>query len=101
MIYLTQYLCPLRHCIMASAFDGDQTTTAQSEAAILARMVELKINPWCGICGSAELHFETGRTRFPSLAVAMPILKIAEEDNLRTRKYLEESGASNRMRSRN
>lgn len=86
MIYLVQYLCHNRHCIIAAAYeDGKGETFATVQKQMLDRLKELKANPWCHICNSMTFHFEQARTKFPSMEVALPILKLAEMDNLLAR----------------
>lgn len=96
-VYLVQYLCPQRHSIMAAVFEVDDHATRADAAneistklaaaidAIKNRMAELKVDPWCGLCHSDNLTFECMPTKFATMAQAMPILKLAERDNLATR----------------
>ena len=43
----------------------------------------LKVNPWCGLCGSVKTHYESGDTAFTSLPEAMDALHQVELANIR------------------
>jgi len=88
MIHLTQYLCENRHCIVAVAWDdtGEGSNTRESiEQIIKDGVKDMGVNPWCGLCGSTKLHFETGQTKFASRAAAEGALKRCEADQAVTR----------------
>jgi hypothetical protein len=87
MIYLIQYLCPNRHCIIAACYDDATGETQQHiQGLLLDRLRELRANPWCEICRQGVFHFERRETKFQSIAQALPLLKLAEADNLATRR---------------
>ena len=86
-VHITQYLCPERHCIIAAAWEEGKDTQDNVEQELLTQMRQLKINPWCGLCGSVKFHFETAPTRFPSLAEALPSLKVCEALQALTRDH--------------
>ncbi len=70
---------------MAAVYDD---ATADSQTAvqfIKQRFKELNCNPWCAICSSWDLRFERAETKFTSMEQAMPVLRLAEEENKRTR----------------
>jgi hypothetical protein len=54
VIYIVQLLCPQRHCIVGLAFKDDELTFEAAKKVLKAELVELKVNPWCGICGSYD-----------------------------------------------
>ncbi len=87
MIWITQWLCPSRHCAIAVAWD-DQTTTPE-EAEHQGEQVFSKgiVNRWCGICGQS-LHVEHGRTSFKTMDEAKPRLESLERANLLARNIL-------------
>jgi hypothetical protein len=84
-VWIAQCLCPQRHCILAGADEAEDAVAAQ---AIVERLRETiataqeagVINPWCGLCNAAteSWRYECSRTRFRSLAEAMPVLKESE-----------------------
>lgn len=82
MIYLTQWLCPLRHCSVALAWDSSNTTFAQ----VLEQGEEIyrtgQVNRWCGICGSRAIIPEHGITRFKSMEQALPELRRLEREQV-------------------
>ena len=87
MVKIIQLLCPARHCIIAAAYTDDEERQT-FEAGIPALMKLSGINPWCGICGSTDLHFEAGETQFETLAEAMPVLKGVEAAQIETARII-------------
>jgi len=93
-VYITQCLCPARHCIIAHAREGEDVTPEAAREA-LAHVVDFLIaqkiiKSECGICGAprARFHFEDARTRFETLAEAEPQMREVEEANARARAML-------------
>jgi hypothetical protein len=84
---LTQYLCVNQHCILAVSWEALDFEQAQVEGLIMERIKELKILPWCGLCGSTNLHFKTAPLPFDSVAQAMPALKACEAAQALTREF--------------
>lgn len=87
-IKLTQLLCPQRHCIGAMAFDPEISTENEVKVLLSAGLAGLGANPWCGICGSPELKFETGDTKFDSMSEALPHLAEEARQNAETRQLI-------------
>lgn len=79
MIWITQWLCPSRHCAIAVAWDDRELTADQAEERGEQAFVG-GFNRWCGICGQS-LHLEHGRTRFNTMAEANPHLERLERAN--------------------
>jgi len=94
MINLVQLLCPARHLIMAAVYDSEQNTFDHTVKLMQLRVLDLKLNPWCGICGSTVLRFEEQKTKFQSITEAIPILKVCEAYNLASRQHLDAAGES-------
>lgn len=86
MIWLTQWLCPNRHCAIAVAWDDQEMTTEEAERRGEQAFTQ-GINRWCGICGGS-LHVEHGRTRFETTAEALPHLRRIERANLQARSII-------------
>lgn len=84
MIWVTQWLCPQRHCSIAFAWDDKETTAEE----IVKKGEDIyqsgAINRYCGIC-DGDLHVEHGRTRFETMEEAAPMLLLLQEGNLRAR----------------
>jgi len=78
MIWLTQWLCPKRHCSIALTWDDGETTAQRVVAQGEAVYTSGTINRWCGLCGSRELRPEAGSTGFPTMEEALPWLKVQE-----------------------
>ncbi len=95
MVRIVQLLCPARHCLLASAYEDDKGTFSKTCEALSA-MLEPRggVSRHCGICGSTELHFEVGLTKFKTLAEAMPSLDQAQTEQLLTRSWLDDLGLS-------
>ncbi len=82
MIMITQLLCPTRHCIIACIFD-DATETAEKSVGLMKEMVaKLELNPWCGLCGSTVLKYETAKTQFATMQEATPTMLALQAGNL-------------------
>lgn len=106
-VYLTQCLCPQRHAIIALAFEAesDHEAVAVHQPDMIARMKTFfksgAINAHCGICGSTELFFETGRTRFKTVDEATPALEHTELLNLLSRLELDQRGETYDVKRKN
>jgi hypothetical protein len=92
-VWIAQCLCPSRHAIMANAgeVDNEQEAAAEIQQPLREAIEEgLKIgamNPWCGLCHAPadSWHYEVGRTRFRSMAEALPSLQKNEIEQAITR----------------
>jgi hypothetical protein len=89
-LWLAQLLCPQRHCILALAYDLEQTTPAEIEEKLIAATTLKVINPWCGICRSRDLHVEHGKLFTDDWDEAMAMLRANEAAQLATRAILGE-----------
>lgn len=88
MIWISQWLCPRRHCSIALVWDDQHETRENVEATGERFYREGTVNRWCGLCGGA-LHIEHGQTRFKTLEEAQPHLEALQLDNLASRALLE------------
>lgn len=89
-IWLVQYLCPQRHAIAALPYNSDACEPAAAEAVVLDLIANVvKLNPWCGLCGSRALHFEHGRLPFTDWDQAVAALRACEVENLVTRRAID------------
>jgi len=94
-VWITQLLCPQRHCIIALVGEADDRADAKRiELQVRETFAEMReagaVNGWCGICGAEEStwHYETGRTRWRTLAEATPTLQEEEAKQLLTSELL-------------
>jgi len=94
-VHLIQHLCPARHCIMAVAYQPDEHTHEQALERLRGMEASLKVNPWCGICGSTELRFEDSETIYTTLAEATPALAQAQLANLEAMRYFADRPKTN------
>lgn len=87
-VWMTQCLCPQRHCILASAGEADSESTAETTIAaplrerVAVMLATREMNPWCGLCGArpGTWRFELARTRWRTIAEAMPEIKRLEDE---------------------
>jgi hypothetical protein len=88
MIWITQWLCPERHCCIALAWD-DALTNEQEAAKKGEELFQSGVLiSWCGIC-NGKLHIEHERTDFKTMEEAMPSLVLTEIANAFARKILQ------------
>jgi hypothetical protein len=84
MIWITQWLCPKRHCSIALAWDDKEETREAIEEKGEAIYARGSINRYCGIC-AGDLHVEHGRTKFKTMDEAAAPLAATEIANLTAR----------------
>lgn len=101
MVHIVQLLCPARHCIIALAYEEEQSDLEQCKVSMVTIMWRMKIAHHCGICGSGDLKFEERRTPFPTMAAAGPALYQTEMENMATRAALDAAGATYDQQQRN
>jgi hypothetical protein len=94
MICLVQLLCPARHAVLAAAFDMADRTESDAIAGLKEVAKQIGLNPWCGICGSTVLTYETKKTGFKTMSDALPFIYAIEQANLTTRALLDTVGAT-------
>ena len=95
-VWMTQCLCPQRHCIVMSAGEAESRDVAEVKVAaplrerVATQLATRELNPWCGLCGarSGTWTYELARTRFRSMAEAMPELKRLEAEQAVARAVL-------------
>lgn len=84
-VYIVQALCPMRHCLLALAYEPTGGQDAETMTATLRshfkELIEAGVmNPWCGLCRSRDIQFENALSKFATLDEAMPEMKkMAEE----------------------
>ena len=86
MIWISQWLCPRRHCAIAVAWD-DQEMSAEEAERRGGQAFTQGINRWCGICGGS-LRVEHDRTKFKTMGEALPYIKAIAQANLRARSII-------------
>ena len=87
-VWITQCLCPDRHCIVANAGEAADLAAAEwlvgrpLRAAVGDMLTRNVINPWCGICRAprSSWRYETRRTRFRTMEEALPVLRASEAE---------------------
>jgi hypothetical protein len=84
VIWITQWLCPSRHCTIAVFWDT-RLDDIKSIEAKGEEVFKTGINRWCGICGSKELAVEHTKTQFENLAAAEAAGREEEAKQLLTR----------------
>jgi len=92
MVKIVQLRCPARHCLLAIAYEDGAETLASACNKLREVMVAMKMNEYCGICGSREIVFEEGNTSFATMYDAAPHLAACSLAQRATREHLD--GAS-------
>lgn len=95
-VHLIQLLCPERHALIALAYEvgsdgmGDKARLRRLKHQWAEMIASGAVNPWCGICGSRELRYETAVTRWDTLEQAAPSLKEEERRNALARAVIDQ-----------
>lgn len=79
-VWITQCVCPARHCIAASFGEAEDQGVAVREikrpliSAVRVALQAREINPWCGLCEATHetWDYELKRTRFQTMEEAKP-----------------------------
>ena len=88
-LWLAQYLCERRHCLVAMAYDQRAHTDDDVANRIRREMADRGIRAVCALCGSVVLHFEHARLAVQNWDAAIRQLRAAEADQQRTRLWIE------------
>ncbi len=104
MVRLLQLLCRQRHCLIAMPIP--EAVTVEEACEVMRKEIGPggRIAEHCAICGSKDLFFEIGSTRWRTVEEAMPTLLEHQNSNLVARQKLDLSGAtfdSQRLRGLN
>ena len=92
MIWLTQWLCPLRHCAIGLLWDdatNDHAGVVAAGEALFQKATVIQRH--CGICGGG-LRPEHGRTRFATIEEGEPVVRLLEKEQIRSRQLLDRLG---------
>jgi hypothetical protein len=97
-VWIAQAICPWRHCLCTVAFDeahvskeeGSRQVLTYLEAEITAGRLHLR----CEICNSTTIKVELGRTRFASIAEAIPAIRANQQHQKETRQRVEHARRS-------
>jgi len=85
MIWLAQYLCPDRHCVIGMAYDPDNHSREAIEQMLDSVFTVGAVNRWCGLCGSKKLAVEHAATPFRTMDEAEPVLEKEQGKQMATR----------------
>jgi hypothetical protein len=88
VIWITQWLCPQRHCSIGFAWDDTDTTAEEIEKKGEKLFESGAFNRYCGIC-HGDLHVEHGKTTFKTMEEAAPELAVLQAANLKAREILQ------------
>lgn len=91
MIWLTQWLCPDRHCAIATAWDETAKTREVVEVEGWAYLAAARLNGWCGICGGALVP-EHARTGFLTVDDAYAAMAVLQQKQRAARRVLDALG---------
>lgn len=89
-LWLVQYLCGQRHAIGASPYDRSATSPVEIEGLLLAALHRFGVQPYCGLCGSRDLHFEHGRLTDQDWDSALKRLRALEVENAASRALIDD-----------
>jgi hypothetical protein len=93
MIWLTQVLCPSRHCVVGACWDDTQVTHEFIEQQLDEAFGTGKLNRWCGICGSRDIKTEHAQApRFKTLEEIADFARFIERKQLESRLLLDVLG---------
>lgn len=92
-VWISQMLCPARHCALAAAWLDDESHPKTAAEQLRASAALLGQGDLCGICGG-RLSIEHARTRFATMAEALPELRASERRNPETRRRLDALGVT-------
>jgi hypothetical protein len=95
VIHLVQHLCPKRHCIMAVAFNSDDSNEGEAIESLKEGERSLGVYPFCGICGSTDLTFECRATPFKTMEEARPVLAIVQRANIDAARFFAQQPKDN------
>ena len=101
MVRIVQLLCPSRHCLLAAPYEDDRSSFDEAKGMLKAMISQGPFNAWCALCGSHELHYEDGPTRFKNLQEAAPFIGATAADNALTRAALDAAGLTHDKRRLN
>ena len=87
MIWISQWLCPVRHCSIVIAWDKNITTAEEVEKNGEKIFSSGQLNRRCGLCGGA-LHVAHGQSIFDTLEEAEPYLRLFEQRQMAMRASL-------------
>lgn len=81
-VWITQCLCPQRHCVLAVANEAESREEAERAAlgvlrdAVGTLVAASALNPHCGLCGAERetWRYELAQTAWATLAEAAPAL---------------------------
>lgn len=88
MIWVTQWLCPKRHCSIGFAWDDEEETPEEIEKKGELLYDTGVFNRYCGICGG-DLHVEHGKTAFKTMDEASPVLELLQAGNFIARSIMQ------------
>lgn len=88
-VWLAQCVCPNGHCIRAYANEAETLSEAKAEVVdplhqnVTDQLRDDFIKPTCAVCGAHAntWRFNVSRTRFSTMAEAMPHLRAAEAND--------------------
>lgn len=95
MIWITQWLCPRRHCSIALLWDPAERTEESIRAQGEAFYKTGAINRYCGIC-AGDLEPESRRTIWRTMEEAEREGRKAEAANLASRAAIDEIKKGNK-----
>ena len=88
MIWISQWLCPKRHCLVGLGWDDEVDTQDAMRDQGEKLFEDTVFNRWCGICGSRDIQVEHGQTKFRDMEEAEAAIRVVEASNAVARRLL-------------
>lgn len=89
MIWLSQWLCPERHCVFALSWDENEPGSSSEKAEAEGSKLILDAHPEgdfrCGMCSSDQITVSHDETRFETMEEAKPHLEESQTQQLISR----------------
>lgn len=97
-VFLAQLKCPNDHCVCAVALemDDDDQNGQMALGVVLGESFQHMVDsgamdPYCGLCKSADLRIEVQPTKYRTMAEAKGPLQEAQAQQLATREFFRRS----------
>ncbi len=89
MIWISQWLCPERHCVFALTWSDGLIDGSSESAEREGKRLISESHPdgdfCCGMCGSDQITISHDKTRFETMEEAKPHLEKSQTNQLITR----------------
>ena len=81
-LWITQWLCPQRHCLFMLTWNPDEGTSSAEAKKIGEGYFDSIFSRVCALCGSEDIKAEEAKTIFKDLEEAEPALMVSQMHQL-------------------